>query len=371
MQQSTPVAMIGCGYIADHYVESIRRYPSLRLVGVTDCDAERARRFGAFHGLKVYSSTEDLLDDQNVSVVLNLTNPRSHYTVSKACLEAGKHVYSEKPLALAFSQARELVEFAASRGLVISGAPANLLGEAAQTMWKALRENAVGKVRAVYAEMDDGPVYRMPYRKWITASGAPWPFQDEFEVGCTLEHAGYSVGLLTAFFGPAETVTSFASVQVPAKLGGVPVTGMNPDLTMAAIQHESGVVSRLTCSIIAPHDHALRVFGDAGVLCCSDVWRYDASIQSRRWITIRRRMFLTPWRTRHRQLTMPGAKPLHDDRARGVAEMAAGLAEGRTSRISPAFALHITELSLAIQRGGGVYSMTTRFDPIAPMPWAS
>ncbi len=90
----------------------------------------------------------------------------------------------------------------------------------------------------------------------------PWPYKDEFEVGCTLEHAGYYLGWLAAWFGPAVTVTSFASVQVPDKVPGETFAVTSPDFSVACIQFASGVVARLTCSILAPHDHSLKVVGD-------------------------------------------------------------------------------------------------------------
>lgn len=372
MDAGVPVALVGCGYIADRYVESIRRYPALRLAGVTDRDAERARRFGAFHRVRVFPDLDALLAAQDVRIVLNLTNPRSHYEVSRACLEAGKHVYSEKPLAMTLSDARALVDLAAARGLRISGAPCNLLGECAQTIWRSLRTGRLGRVRAVYAEMDDGLLHRMPFRKWRNDSGSPWPYRDEFEVGCTLEHAGYSVGLLTAFFGPVRSLTALSSLQIADKDPDPPEYPFAPDLSVAVMQHESGVVSRLTCTIIAPHDHSLRIFGDEGVLYTPDVWRYDAPVYRRRWLTIRRRMLLAPWRERPPRCAEHGRKPSVDDRARGVAELAASIAENRPSRLSPEFVLHITEVALAIQNAGaaGVTSrMTTRFDPVRPMPW--
>ena len=350
----------------------MRGYPSLRIAGVADSDVNRALRFGAFHGLPVYQSVNELMANQRVVIVLNLTNPRSHYTVSKTCLEAGKHVYSEKPLAMDYPEARELVELAEARGLHISSAPCSLLGECAQTMWKAVRENLVGRVRAVYAEMDDGPIHRMAYRKWFNESGAPWPYQDEFEVGCTMEHAGYSLTWLTALFGPAKSVTAFSSLQIADKEPGIAPERLAPDFSVAAIQLASGVVARLTCSIVAPEDHGLRVLGDEGVLYTPDVWRYDFPVYRRRWITVRRRTLLSPLRKRIPMLLERGRKLAHDDRGRGVAELAAALAEGRQSRLSARFALHVTELSLAIQQAGtsgGAYEMKTSFDPITPMSW--
>jgi hypothetical protein len=116
----------------------------------------------------------------------------------------------------------------------------------------------------------------------------------------------------------------------------------------------------------------LRIVGDDGVLYTPDVWHYDAPVYRRRWLTIRRRTLLSPIRMKQRRLREPGRALVSDDRARGVAELASAITENRPSRISASFALHITELVLAIQgagRNAGTYRMTTTFDPIPPMPW--
>ena len=153
------IAIVGCGFVADYYLKTLSIHPQLKLVGVMDKISERATKFAQFHNVgRIYNSLNDILEDNTVDIVLNLTNPRSHYEVSKACLEAGKHVYSEKPFAMEIEQAKELVDIAENKGLYLSSAPCSLLSETAQTVWKALRENKVGKVRLVYAEMDDGLV---------------------------------------------------------------------------------------------------------------------------------------------------------------------------------------------------------------------
>ena len=121
------IAIVGCGFLADYYLTTLPGYPVLELIGVMDRDPDRAARFAQFHHVHKFASLDDLLSDERVELVLNLTNPRSHYEVSKACLDAGKHVYSEKPLATALDQAKSLVELASSRGLPPS-APCSLLG---------------------------------------------------------------------------------------------------------------------------------------------------------------------------------------------------------------------------------------------------
>ena len=372
------VVFVGCGFVADYYAQTLKAHPQLTLLGVMDRDGDRSRHFATEHDTHVYATLADVLRDDRVDIVLNLTNPGSHYDVTKACLLAGKHVYSEKPLAMDMAQATELVEIAESRGLYLSSAPCSLLGETAQTIWKALRENCIGTVRVVYAEMDDGLVHRMPYRQWYSNSGIPWPYKDEFEVGCTLEHAGYYVTWLAAFFGPAVSVSAFSSCLIPDKQTDRPLARNAPDFSVACIQFESGVVARLTCSIVAPHDHSLRIIGDEGILSTEDCWFYQSPIHIKRRFNVRRKMLLAPWKETYplvrRQGERYGYKGAQQmDFCRGVAEMAEAIAEQRPQRLSARFSLHVNEIVLAIHNAletGTSHQLNTRFAPISPMPWA-
>ena len=213
----TGVGIIGCGFVADYYAYTLDRYPDLEVIAVADRNAERAQRFASHHGYSAAESVDALLADGRVDIVLNLTNPRSHVEVTLAALEAGKHVYSEKPLAMELADAVHLVELAESSGLQLSSAPCSLLGETAQTIWKAVRDDRIGTVRLVYAEMDEGLVHQMPYTYWKSSAGASWPARDEFEVGTVIEHAGYVTSWLPAMFGPVESIKGFADCRIPEK----------------------------------------------------------------------------------------------------------------------------------------------------------
>lgn len=373
------IAIVGCGFVADYYLATLPLHPELKLLGVMDRDAIRAKCMADSSRVRHYSSLVDVLDDNSVEIVLNLTSPRSHYEVSKAALLKGKHVYSEKPLGMRFEQAAELVQLAESCGLLIASAPCSSLGETAQTLWKVLREQTFGTVRVVYAEMDDGMIFRMPYRKWKSVSGIPWPYKDEFEVGCTLEHAGYYLTWLATWFGPAKTVTSFASTQAPDKLPDGTLNMDSPDFSVACIQFHSGVVARLTCGILAPHDHSVKIVCDDGILYTGESWDYRSPVYSRRMVTIRRKTFLNPLRKRHQLPRAPNGSPKTKgsqsmDFARGPAELADALRNNRPCRLSPRFSLHVNEMALAIhwaREQGATYQMSTTFDPIQPMPWAN
>jgi predicted dehydrogenase len=372
------VALIGCGFVADYYVRTLENHPSLKILGVMDRDSARTEYFSQFHKLPKYPSLEAVLADERVQIVINLTNPRSHYEVSKAALLAGKHVYSEKPLGMTFEEAKELVELAESKQLEISGAPCSLLGETAQTIWKALREQAVGQVSVVYAEMDDGFVPAMAYQTWLSESGIPWPYKDEFEVGCTLEHAGYYLTWLPAFFGSAVSVTAFADCTIPNKGVDHLDPPNTPDFSVACIKFASGVVARLTCSIVASHDHELRIFGDQGVMYTEDCWFYRSPVYIKRRLRIRRKTIEGPLAQRYplvgpvtKRQKYRGAQQM--DFARGIADLAEAIENKRSPRLSGRYSLHVNEMVLAIHYAtaqGCTYQMKTDCPVVEPLPWA-
>jgi predicted dehydrogenase len=372
------IAIVGCGFVADYYMKTLPLHPQLQVVGGTDRDEERATRFANRHSVLAYPSLDDLLADPKVELVLNLTNPRSHFTVSRACLLAGKHVYSEKPLAMTVSEAEELVSLAEEKGVQLSAAPSRLLGVTAQTMWKALRQGTIGTAWLAYAELDDGLVHRMPYKSWLSESGIPWPYKDEFETGCTLEHAGYAVTWMVAFFGPAESVSAFSSCLIPDKESDLPLDVTKPDFSVGCIRFASGQVARVTNSIVAPRNHSIRVFGDGGILFTGDCWKPHAPVYVRRRLKIRRRIIDTPWRTR---VPMPQSRDIPKrvrgfkkvDYLLGASELAASVRENRPCRLSARFCLHVTEIVIAIHdalESSSTVKIRSSFDPIEPMPWA-
>lgn len=364
------VALIGCGFVADLYMRSFAKHPNLRVVTVHDRDPARLAAFCAHWSLPGCETLSSLFAAAP-DLILNLTNPESHAEITRACLEAGHHVFSEKPMVLSMADARALHGLARDKGLQLGSAPSSVLGEAAQTLAKALRDGVAGPPRLIYAELDDGFIPQAPVEGWISASGAPWPFADEFRTGCTLEHAGYYLSWLIACFGAVDKVVTATAETLPDKHG---VTGCAPDFSVATVQFAAGPVARLTCSIAAPHDHRLRVIGDKGVLELDEAWDNAAPVRFRKRMRIRRRLMESPVTRRlrlrgatHPKVSREGAAAMNF--ALGPVEMLEAIAEGRPSRIAGDYALHLTEVTLACQ-SEGVHKMTTACTPMEPMPWA-
>jgi predicted dehydrogenase len=233
----------------------------------------------------------------------------------------------------------------------------------------------------------------MRYKEWRSRSGTPWPYKDEFEVGCTLEHAGYYVTWLTTFFGPAKTVTAYSSCLVPDKLCELEVIA--PDFSVACLEFASGVMARLTCSIVAPRNHSLRLMGDGGFLATDNGWDYSSPIYFKHYNHPTRgvksklmRLLFKSKRLRallrHPELRYPLARKCdfhlrygvgsHQmDFARGIAELADAITNKRPCRLSARHALHVDEIVLTMQypeRMGCPRTLRTSFEPVEPMTWA-
>lgn len=368
----TGIAFVGTGFVADYYMTTLGNHPQLRLVGAWDRDEARLAEFAGYWKINRYATLEEVLADPAVTIVVNLTTPESHYTVNREALSSGKHVYCEKPLAMDVAQASELVELAQERGLVLAGAPANALSEAHALCASLIAAGSIGTPRLVYAEMEDGPVFKADWRAWRSRSGARWPGVHEFEVGCTLEHAGYAASWLVSLFGPVAEVTAVSALTFPDKGPGTERLSLGPDFSVGCLSFRSGVTARVTCGLAAPRDRSLTVIGDKGVIVVRDLWDNRSPIHletfgARR--TLRHRILdwvewkvgrklpirlyagsRVPYPANAAASTLP-AYPSRIDFVSGIAAQADAIARGQMPFFSGATARHLTEIVLALNSG--------------------
>ncbi|MEO0653808.1 MAG: Gfo/Idh/MocA family oxidoreductase [Pseudomonadota bacterium] len=385
MKKPTKIAMLGCGYVANMYRLTLPAYPNLQLTGVYDREPARAAQMAHLTKANAYPDLQALLDDDETDIVLNLTNPAQHYETSCALLAAGKHVYTEKPLAMRLGDARDLAARAKAVQRHLVSAPCTLLNPVAQTLWEAVEDQIVGPIRLVHAAMEDGMVPRAPVHRWVNEGGIAWPALDEYITGCTVEHAGYVLSWLCAMFGPVTQLTAHADVLMPDKLDGIALPD-TPDLSMAALRFEKGIVARMTNGIYAGHDHALRLWGDDGVIEVEDPRSDTSPVRVRHYRTLRRRRFLSPFAKKlkpkggsEKIAAYRGSQTR--DFCRAIADLADAIAEDRAPYTNADFAAHITEVTLACHHGthpsgaqagfgDGLrqmpYAPVTRFEPLAP-----
>ncbi len=403
------IAFVGCGYVFDIYMRTKWAYPELEVCGVYDIDATRLRTVSQHYGFAVYSSYDALLADPAVDVVVNLTSIGSHYVTIRHALEAGKHVYSEKPLTTDLDQTRALFGLAQTRGLVLTGAPCNLYCDAVSTMWKAVLDRAIGKPVLVYAELDDNPAHLMNLEMVQSPTGAHFPYVEELQEGCTVEHVGYHLVWMCAMFGPVASVTAFSRCLIEHKTATPLSPADTPDLSVACLDFANGVVARVTCSWVAPRDHGMRIIGDSGELSADNAFHDQTpvrlerfskvSLSARKAYTVRTQPLIgRPFGIRGRRLTLMRRWKSHaveaergvgrsfkhrfvswlrrreiyaQDKMLGIAEMTRAIGEDRPQPMPPDFLIHMNELTLLIQRAGpeGIAAKpTTSFEPIAPLP---
>ena len=373
------IGIVGCGFVADNYIATLAGHPGIELVGATDRDPVRLATFTRFHGLRSYESVAALLADDRIQMVVNLTNPSSHFEVSLAALNAGRHVYSEKPLAMTMTDAQTLVETAQAHGLGLAAAPCNHLGEAVQVLLREVRSGRLGRIVLAQAEMDDGMIPMLNYPAWRSRSGAPWPARDEFEVGCVMEHAGYQIGPLVTLFGPVRRVSAFSACLMPEKGQDVGVTIITPDFSIGVLEFDEGIVARISHSILAPANRALRVVGQHGAATLTDVWEYHAPVRvtstgkgflqrAMRVVEKRLSRFIPGLLIGHAARPEPARRAAKTagghrmDFARGIAQLAAQIEHGVPVLSGPEFALHVLEVTLALQApaaNGGSVTMRT------------
>ena len=377
------IAIIGTGFVADYYMTTLVNHPQLVLGGAYDRDSARLKQFADYYKVATYPDFEAILADNEVSIIVNLTTPENHYLLSKRALEAGKHVYCEKPLAMRYEEAAELVALAERLDLILASAPANAMSDAYRLVAKSLDD--IGKPRLIYAQIEDGPVFRANWQGWRSVSGARWPGLHEFEIGSTLEHAGYALSWLVSLFGPVESLAAFSTLTFPDKGPGTGAIKMAPDFSVGCLQFHSGVIARLTCGLAAPRDRSLMILGDRGTLTAEDLWDHRSAIYletAAEGRTLRTKVVdlmevhlkrFLHWKP------LPGRKLAYDNSARraklpaypsqidfagGIAAQADAIEQGTPLFSSGKAALHITELALALNNAGSLpqpYKMRSTF----------
>jgi predicted dehydrogenase len=350
------LGIVGCGVIAVPYARTIAAAEGLELLAAADALPGRAQALVGEFGGTAHDSVAAILADDRVETIVNLTAAVAHVEVSKAALEAGKHVYSEKPMALGYADARALVELADARGLVLGSAPASLLGEAQQTLWKLVREDAIGKIRVVYAEANWGHI----------ESWHPTP-QTIYAVGAAADVGVYPLAILTAIFGPARRVTAYAATVQPDRLDkrGAPFHIESPDLVVAVLELESGVVVRLTASFYvgAGKQRGIELYGDDGIIHLGTWDVFDARLQ------------LSTTGNAEDYEDVPLVREPYEgvDWSRALADLAEGVRDGRPPRASGAQAAHLVEILDAIEtsrREGGAVEVRSSFPAPPPIEWA-
>jgi len=269
MKAKTRVGVIGCGQISSIYFQAPQTFDILDIVACSDLDMDRAlsqaKRFGI---AKVYTS-EELLADPDIDVVLNLTIPAAHAEIGMAALKAGKSIYGEKPLALNRTQGQALLQLAREKHLRVGSAPDTFLGGGLQTCIKLINEGAIGKpIAATAFMMGHGPERWHPNPDFFYQPGA----------GPLFDMGPYYLTALIAMMGPVKRVTSSAQITFPERvitsepLNGTRITVNTPTHIAGILDFANGAVATMITSFDIWHHQLPRIeiYGTEGSLSAPD-----------------------------------------------------------------------------------------------------
>ena len=205
LHEPATIGIVGCGNIFDRYLTGLSRFPDLQVVGCADIDQPRAADAAARGGIRAFASVQQLLADPGIDVVVNITPPLAHAAVSAAALQAGKHVFSEKPLASTLTEADNLLAIQAAAGQRLGCAPDTFLGSAAQTARRAIDNDMIGEPVGVAAFVTHSRA-----EEWHPDPG----FLFRPGGGPLLDMGPYFIAGLVNLVGPVAEVTAMTRIGV-------------------------------------------------------------------------------------------------------------------------------------------------------------
>lgn len=324
------VGIIGCGSISSAYVKGCGLFDILDVTAVADIVPEAAQAKAAEHNIaKVYTVAE-LLADPDIDIVLNLTIPAVHAAVSLAVIEAGKHVHSEKPLAITRADGRAILQAAQAKGVRVGCAPDTFLGGGLQTCRKLIEDGVIGvPVAATAFILGHGPEGWHPNPDFFYKEGA----------GPLFDMGPYYLTALVHLLGPVRQVAAMARASFPERIitaearHGETIAVEIPTHVSGSLQMDSGAIATVITSFDCwGHElPRIEIYGSEGSLSVPDP-----------------NHFVGPVRLRRSNASEWEDVPLtHNDevlRGIGVADMAYGLRYGRDHRASGELAYHVLDV---------------------------
>jgi predicted dehydrogenase len=356
----TRIGIVGCGNISGVYFKAGKTFSNLEVVAAADVLPERAHAKALEFGLPKACTVEELLSDPEVEIVVNLTIPKAHASVSIAALESGKHVYVEKPLGINRADGRRVMEVASRAGLRVGCAPDTFLGGGLQTCRKLIDDGWIGEPVAATAFM-----LCHGHESWH-----PDPaFYYHIGGGPMFDMGPYYLTALVSLIGPVKRLSGSARITFPertitsAPKYGEKVLVETPTHIAGVVDFQNDAVGTLVTSfdVWSANVPCIEIYGTEGSLAVPDPNTFGGPVRVRR----------------------KGAKEWSDvplthgfsenSRGIGVADMAAAIKSGRPHRASGALALHVLDIMEGFHdssREGRHYAPDASPDRPAPLPLA-
>jgi predicted dehydrogenase len=356
VERRVKVGFIGAGNISEQYLKASRTFPILDVVGIADLVRSRAEERAEAFDLRPYTPDE-MLADPDIEIVVNLTIPAAHGTVNLAVIEAGKHVYSEKPLAITREEGRRTLDAARERNLLVGCAPDTFLGGGLQTCRKLIDDGWIGEPVAATAFMTGrGPESWHPDPVFFYQPGA----------GPMFDMGPYYLTTLIHLLGPVRRVTGCTRRSFEERIATTP-TRYGERIPVSVTTHVAGLldfVSGPIATIITSFDvwHAnlprIEIYGSEGTLSVPDPNIFRGPVRLRR-------AGAEEWS----EIPLTHYVPI--GRSIGVADMASALLSGRQPRASGDLAYHVLDLMHAFDESsesGRHIEIESQCERPAPLP---
>ena len=349
------IGIIGTGNIFPAYLRTLAAAKRIRIVGVADARPAAAKARAAEFNLEPLSIKQLLATD--AQIVLSLTPPAVHFEVGTQVLAAGKHLFTEKPLAATFMQGRTLVQQARKAGLRIGCAPDTVLGASCQAVRALVDAGSVGRIVGGSAHfMGHGPDHWHPNPAFFYQPGA----------GPMMDMGPYYISHLVHHLGPVRELQAHTRVTWKERViprgahAGRKIAVDTPTTVVTELTFASGAEVTLTTSFdVWKHTHApIELYGENGTILSHDPNQFGGAV---RWSAQD-----GDWQT------VKGERRPYTSNSRGIGllDMASAIAEDRPHRCNEAFALHVLEVmdkSLASGASGKAMKLTTTCERPEPL----
>lgn len=346
------VIVLGCGKISEVYMNNLKtKFNIIDLVGCCDVDKAKQHEKSKKFGIKEYSFEEILLDER-VDIVVNLTPPTIHYKTTKILLENNKNVYTEKVLALEFAQGEELVKLAKSKNLFLGSAPDTFLGGAMQTAKYLIEKNIIGTVTSCVATLN----------RDVNYISEKYPFTMSQGGGIAYDYGVYYITTLLSILGNVEEVSGYSCIENPKRKHTFTSLDnfeddyelVNENILVGNLKFENNVYCTLhfNSNNIQPEIPNFAIYGTEGIMYLPDPNYFGGDVKL--LLKGQKEPFIFPLKFSY----------CKNERGIGVAEMAWAMTKKRENRTSKELALHTLEIMHGIgesAKSKSYYSMTTNF----------
>jgi predicted dehydrogenase len=354
MFRPVKTVVLGCGKISEKYIPNLKnKYAIIDLAGCCDVNADNAKKKAEMFGIETYTM-DQILSDDTIELVVNLTPPALHYSIIKQLLEAGRNVYSEKVLAINYEEARELAEIANQNHLYLGVAPDTFLGAAVQNANEIVKSGLIGEAKSCHAFVN----------RDSNTLGEFIPYMQKFGGGIGMDVGIYYITALLAILGPVKNVAGM-SFFPGTRVHRFPFTGnvnepyevTSESILTGTIEFASGVLGTLhfNADCIFPEQPQLVIYGTEGIVYMANPNEFGGQVSILR-------------KGQNQPVIIPSNFGYGEEsRGLGTAEMAWSMRAGRKHRANEQLAVHALEVLHGIFKSGQdhtFYQMESTFDRI-------